>query len=136
MQHHLQYHYSTETLAKEIQSPDSEFYFAVINAKPVGYIKVNFGISQTEKIQGNGMELERIYVDKDFQNRHIGRLLLEKAVALGREYKKDFVWLGVFTLNPRGVHFYEKNGFVKFGTHTYTVGDDAQLDFLMKLELG
>ena len=33
------------------------------------------------------------------------------------------------------IKFYEKQGFEKFGTHVFKLGEDEQIDHLMKLTL-
>ena len=42
---------------------------------------------------------------------------------------RDRVWLGVWEHNERARHFYERYGFKKAGTHTFTIGPDQQTDF-------
>jgi diamine N-acetyltransferase len=61
--------FSTQNLLTQIQNQNSNFYFAKINSEIVGYIKVNFGDTQTEMNEVNGMELERIYVLKAHQGK-------------------------------------------------------------------
>ena len=58
--------YSLEKLTDELNNPNSSFYFAVVNDKIIGYLKINFGDSQTELKQENALEIERIYVLKEF----------------------------------------------------------------------
>lgn len=40
--------------------------------------------------------------------------------------------LGVWEHNHRALRFYEKNGFIAFGTHIFQLGNDQQTDILMK----
>jgi len=44
----------------------------------------------------------------------------------------DYVWLGVWEENPRAIRFYQKNGFVEFDKHIFKLGDDKQIDIMMK----
>jgi ribosomal protein S18 acetylase RimI-like enzyme len=46
-----------------------------------------------------------------------------------------YIWLGVWESNPRAIRFYEKQGFVEFDQPIFQLGDDAQTDILMKLNL-
>jgi ribosomal protein S18 acetylase RimI-like enzyme len=127
--------YSLEKLTDEFNNPNSSFYFAVVNDKIIGYLKINFGDSQTELKQDNALEIERIYVLQEFHGKKIGQLLFEKAMELAIQKKADYVWLGVWEENPRAISFYKKNGFVEFDKHIFRLGDDDQTDIMMKLQL-
>ena len=127
--------YSLEKLTDELNNPNSSFYFAVINDKVIGYLKINFGDSQTELKQEHALEIERIYVLKEFHGKKIGQLLFEKAMEIAHEKNADYVWLGVWEENPRAIRFYTKNGFVAFDKHIFKLGDDEQTDIMMKLQL-
>jgi len=127
--------YSLEKLTDELNNPNSSFYFAVVNDKIIGYLKINFGDSQTELKLENALEIERIYVLQEFHGKRIGQLLFEKAMELAHQKKADYVWLGVWEENPRAISFYKKNGFVEFDKHIFKLGDDEQTDIMMKLQL-
>lgn len=127
--------YSLEKLTNELNNPNSSFYFAVVNDKIIGYLKINFGDSQTELKQDNALEIERIYVFHAYHGKKIGQLLFEKAMEIAFEKNADYVWLGVWEENPRAIRFYTKNGFVEFDKHIFKLGDDAQTDIMMKLQL-
>ena len=127
--------YSLEKLTNELNNPNSSFYFALVNDKIIGYLKINFGDSQTELKQDNALEIERIYVLQEFHGKKIGQLLFEKAMELAIQKMADYVWLGVWEENPRAISFYKKNGFIEFDKHIFKLGDDEQTDIMMKLQL-
>ena len=136
MKKYLDEGFTVEKLSSEINNPDSEFYFAKENNNVIGYVKINKGQSQTElKNDKMSVEIERIYVLKEFHGQRIGQLLYEKAMELALELKADYIWLGVWEENPRAIKFYQKNGFIKFDKHIFKLGDDEQVDIMMKLEL-
>jgi hypothetical protein len=60
MNKYLEESFNISRLSSEIQNLNSEFYFAVIDAKVVGYLKINCGDAQTELKNDNTLELERI----------------------------------------------------------------------------
>jgi diamine N-acetyltransferase len=132
MQHFLDTAFATEKLLKELRDPGSEFYFACINNEPVAYLKLNFGNAQVEFKEPGGMELERIYVLQSYQGKQIGQLLLNKALERAKEENKTYLWLGVWEKNPGAIRFYERNGFTAIGTHVFRLGDDDQVDVMMK----
>lgn len=127
--------FSTERLTSEILNPESEFYFAWKDQRPLGYLKVNFGHAQNELQEANALEIERIYVLKASHGKNVGPILIEKALQIARDRKAAYVWLGVWENNHRALHFYRKNGFTEFGKHAFILGDDHQTDILMKHQL-
>ncbi|MBA9075233.1 ribosomal protein S18 acetylase RimI-like enzyme [Flavobacterium gossypii] len=135
MNKYLEDGFSLDKLTAELNSKNSEFYFAELNNEIIGYLKINFGESQTELKDDKALEIERIYVLKDFHGKKVGQLLYDKAIEVASQTNADYVWLGVWEENPRAISFYKKNGFVEFDKHIFKLGDDEQTDIMMKLEL-
>jgi ribosomal protein S18 acetylase RimI-like enzyme len=135
MQKYLEEEFSTEKLKKELTDKDAEFYFAELDDKVIGYLNANYGQSQTEMKGENALEIERIYVQKEFHGKKVGQILYDKAIELAKEKNVEYVWLGVWEQNPRAIRFYEKNGFVAFDKHIFQLGNDEQTDIMMKLKL-
>jgi ribosomal protein S18 acetylase RimI-like enzyme len=131
--------FSIEKLSSEINNTHSEFYLALDDVKDdtnaIGYLKVNFGESQTELKDSKSLEIERIYVLKEYQGKDVGQLLYQKALTIAKQSNVEYIWLGVWEKNVRAINFYKKNGFVTFDTHIFKLGDEQQTDFMMKLEL-
>lgn len=132
MKEYLEKSFSTEKLNSELNNPNSEFYFALEEDTVIGYLKLNFGASQTELKDAKALEIERIYVLKEFHGKKVGQLLYEKAIQIAKETKSDYVWLGVWEENHRALAFYKKNGFVEFDKHIFRLGNDEQTDIMMK----
>ena len=132
---YLEEGFSEDKLGAELRNENSRFYFALQKEEVIGYLKVNFGDAQSEKQDPNALEIERIYVLQQYHGKQVGALLYEQALAIAKERKAPFIWLGVWEENPRAIRFYQKLGFVEFGEHIFQLGDDAQRDVLMKLEL-
>ncbi|GHA49542.1 N-acetyltransferase [Salinimicrobium marinum] len=135
MQEYLEKGFSPEKLRSELSDKNSEFYFAILEDKIFGYLKINFGETQTEIKDEHSLEIERIYVLKEFHGKKVGQKLYEKAIKIAKQKDVDYVWLGVWEKNPRAIRFYEKNGFEEFDKHIFKLGDDEQTDIMMKLQL-
>lgn len=135
MEKYLAENLSIEALAAELNNEHSEFYFAETGDKIIGYLKINFGTAQTEEQNNNALEIERIYVLKEFHGKKVGQLLYQKAMDIAVQKNVKYVWLGVWEKNMRAVGFYKKNGFVEFDKHIFKLGDDEQTDLMMKLDL-
>lgn len=127
--------FGEENLKKELLDPLAEFYFAKLAGETVGYMKINLGDAQTDLKEEDAMELERIYVKKDFQNKKIGQKMLDEVIEMAIQRKMRYLWLGVWEKNNRAIEFYLRNGFSLEGSHPYMVGKDRQTDKIMKLFL-
>ena len=125
--------FTIEKLTEELNNKNSQFFFALVDDNPVGFLKVNIGAAQTELKDGDGMELQRIYVLQDYHGRSVGQVLFEKAKSLAIEGNYPYLWLGVWEENHRALNFYRKNGFVPFDKHIFKMGDEEQTDWMMKL---
>ena len=135
MRAYLEEGFSTDKLRSELTNKNTAFYFAVIDGKITGYLKINFGQAQTEIKDDNSLEIERIYVLKEFHGKKVGQKLYEKAMEIAKRRGVDYVWLGVWEKNPRAIRFYEKNGFREFDRHIFKLGNDSQTDIMMKLPM-
>ena len=135
MRKYLNEGFSIEKLTTELTDTNAEFYFAVFDEEVIGYLKLNFGDSQTELKDNKALEIERIYVSKEFHGKSVGQLLYDKAIEVAKQKNADYVWLGVWEENPRAISFYKKNGFVEFDKHIFKLGNDEQIDIMMKLNL-
>ena len=135
IKNYLENGFSTEKLTAELTDNNSEFYFATLNDEAIGYLKINFGPSQTELKNDKTLEIERIYVSKEFHGKKVGQLLYEKAIEIAKQKNSEYVWLGVWEENHRALGFYRKNGFVEFDKHIFRLGNEEQTDLMMKLKL-
>ena len=135
MAYYLEQNLSLETLSNELNDSNSAFYFARIEGAIAGYLKLNFGGAQKELQDPNAVEIERIYVRSAYQGKAVGQALYNHALSLAEVRHAKYVWLGVWEENARAIRFYEKNGFLPFGTHIFKLGDDPQTDILMKRSL-
>jgi diamine N-acetyltransferase len=135
MQLYLTEQLSIEKLTIELENEHAQFYFALQNNTIIAYLKINTGPAQNEFVSHSALELERIYVLKEFYKKGIGQLLLNKVFEIASAQNLSTVWLGVWEHNTRAINFYEKNGFVPFGKHKFMLGMDRQTDVLMKREL-
>ncbi|MBS7566712.1 GNAT family N-acetyltransferase [Mucilaginibacter sp. Bleaf8] len=132
MARYLEEGFSAQKLAAELSDEASSFYFAMQNDEVIGYLKLNFGQAQTEIKDNKALEIERIYVLKEYHGQSVGQLLYDTAMQVATQNGATYVWLGVWEENPRAISFYKKNGFVPFDKHIFKLGDDEQTDIMMK----
>jgi ribosomal protein S18 acetylase RimI-like enzyme len=135
MKKYLEEGFSLGKLTADLNNKNVEFYFASHNNDVIGYLKLNFGQSQTELKDDKALEIERIYVLREFHGKNVGQLLYDKAIQVAIQSNTDYVWLGVWEENSRAINFYKKNGFIEFDKHIFKLGNDEQTDIMMKLQL-
>jgi diamine N-acetyltransferase len=118
-------------LEKELSTISSQFFFVYFNNEVAGYLKVNTQDAQSEKMGEDSLEIERIYIRAKFQKLGLGKYLINKAIEIAEEQGKNKIWLGVWEKNEKAIAFYKKIGFVQAGTHSFHMGDEEQIDFIM-----
>jgi ribosomal protein S18 acetylase RimI-like enzyme len=135
MHHYLEVNLSLDQLAEELNNPSTSFYFVKSNNEILAYLKLNEAKAQTEKREVPSMEIERIYVRSEFQNRGVGQFLLDFSFQLTKYKQLKLIWLGVWEHNVSAIRFYERNRFQFFGKHSFMLGSDEQTDLLMERHL-
>jgi ribosomal protein S18 acetylase RimI-like enzyme len=135
MDNYIQENFNAQQIASEIHNPESAFYLAILDHQAIAYLKINFGNAQTESRSSQAMEIQRIYVLKNFHGKKIGQLLLNKAIKIGQESGVETIWLGVWEKNHKAIQFYSNNDFVEFDQHNFNLGNDVQTDLLMELRI-
>ncbi|MGO4111031.1 GNAT family N-acetyltransferase [Paenibacillus sp. YAF4_2] len=128
MQAYLERAFNANQLEKELSNTSSEFYFILFNEEIAGYLKVNRNDAQSEN---ESLEIERIYIRSKYQRKGLGKHLFNKAMEIAIKQKIKMIWLGVWEKNENAIDFYEKMGFVQTGAHSFHMGDEEQIDFIM-----
>ncbi|MGQ3478140.1 GNAT family N-acetyltransferase [Paenibacillus sp. TY11] len=131
MNAYLERAFNLEQLEKELSNISSQFFFVYFNNEVAGYLKVNTNDAQSEEMGDESLEIERIYIKNKFQKHGFGKYLLNKAMEIAMEHKKKKIWLGVWEQNENAIAFYKKMGFVQTGVHSFYMGDEEQIDFIM-----
>lgn len=119
--------FSLANVEAQLKAPHSEFYFASLNDKIVGYLKLN--------TSDEGLEIERIYVVAAAQGQRIGKALYNFTLDLAKTRKADWLWLGVWQENTKAIEFYKRQGMEVFDTRQFQLGSELQDDFLMRLKI-
>lgn len=127
--------FTRKSIENEMQQPGTVFFLAFDGRKAVGYAKIKASQNPDGIDHAAGLEIERLYVHKDYVGKRVGYMLMQTCLAFAKKRECQALWLGVWENNARAISFYEKNGFVRFGQHTFMLGNDAQTDWLMKKEL-
>ncbi|KAF1298150.1 acetyltransferase [Enterococcus sp. JM4C] len=131
LEDYLTQSYNEEQLAKELKNPESFFYFMQQGEEILGYLKLNVGKAQSEDIQKNSLEVERIYIRSKHKRKGYGTAGLKKAETVAKEMHKSSLWLGVWEFNAKARAFYETQGFKEVGAHSFFMGEEEQTDLIL-----
>lgn len=133
LQAYLSKHFNQEQILAEIQTEGTIFLMVEFEQEVVGYAKLR--VNKAEFSDRNALELERIYVKKEFHGKKLGAYLLEQCIEKTKVVGCDLLWLGVWEYNLKALNFYKSWGFEINGTHIFVLGDEEQTDYLMTKEL-
>ncbi len=131
MKAYLEAAFNIKQVENELSNPSSHFFFVSINDEVAGYLKVNTGNAQSEEMDDDSLEIERIYIINKFQKNGLGKYLFNKANDVALEQNKKKIWLGVWEKNENAISFYKNLGFVQTGEHSFYMGDEEQTDLIM-----
>ncbi len=135
--------FSIQQLEQELNTEGAVFYFFEYEGRVIGYFKLNVHHTPTQTdrpqfdfdfspFQDKPMtELERIYLKKDYHGKGLAATMMSFIESIATQHGSDYLWLGVWTLNPKAIRYYKKCGFSRFGTHIFQIGNDPQEDWLM-----
>ncbi|MGG0383626.1 GNAT family N-acetyltransferase [Priestia endophytica] len=131
MEAYLEKAFNLEQVEKELSNTSSHFFFVYVDNEIAGYLKVNTDDAQSEEMGDESLEIERIYIKNNFQKHGLGKCLFNKAIDMAMEHNKKKIWLGVWEKNENALIFYKKMGFIQTGAHSFYMGDEEQVDFIM-----
>lgn len=136
MQKYISGTYNEDKVKGNLQNPSIMYYLAEQDGKAVGYLKLLLNV-EIEQMKGERvMELEKIYVRKEWLGAGVGKRLMQQAIAAAVQEKCDWLFLGVWQDNHRALDFYKKFGWAICGNRQFTLGDTICDDYLLKLKLG
>ncbi len=121
-----------DKIRTELNDKANLFLLAAYDKKVAGYAKMRSVKTPGELNSKSPLELERLYVLKEYHSKKVGAGLMQYCIDYAIVNKHDALWLGVWEHNHRAINFYKKWGFEQFGSHIFRLGDDDQTDILMK----
>lgn len=135
MQIYLKKAFDENHIKEDIENSSNTFVIAYLDGKAIGYCKLRRDRTYPEFNKDRVIELERIYVFKEYHDKKIGKELMDRCIEISREEKNQWLWLGVNIDNQKAINFYKKYGFTIFGEKAFRLGNAVDNDYLMKLKL-
>jgi ribosomal protein S18 acetylase RimI-like enzyme len=123
----------------ELSAPDTRLLLALDGDDHIaGYVHIRLDAPLPSEASITGepaAEIARLYADRDWHGRGLGKLLMDAAIEAARTAGADVLWLGVWEHNARAIGFYAKMGFQIVGAKDFLLGKDRQRDHVMALRL-
>ena len=126
--------HTPQAWAKELTDPAFAVRVAEDDGRLVGYAKLGPPHLPFEP-RGEAAELRQLYVVEDHKGQGVAHALMNWVIDQARDRRADHLYLSVFTDNHRARRFYERLGFEAEGTYHFMVGNHADDDIVMRLEL-
>lgn len=134
MEKYLRENFTVDIFKEQIDQ-GKLFFVAIFNHKITGYIQLSHQNQRKELGNKKQIEIERLYVAKEYHGQKIGSQLIEHTISFSSSNNFEIIWLGVWKNNFNAIEFYKKLGFEIFGEHHFILGDDVQDDWLMKKDI-
>ncbi len=135
MEAFLRESYSIEKFEEEFKENDAIYYIAWDGSRLAGFVRLRVTDEVNHLLDKQALELQRLYVTRDFRGKKVGANLMQYSIDYARERNFAWLWLGVWEGNIKAQEFYKKWGFQKFSEHIFWMGPDPQNDWLLKLKL-
>ncbi len=121
----VQCYLSEEAFAEILSHPRRAILLAEIEAHLVGFAQLTHDQTH-ERLppESPAAELNRLYVQRPFLGRGLGKELLARAETLARAEGADLLWLTAWTGNAHALRFYEAQGYQDVGDSVYTFEGD------------
>ena len=128
---HCQASYGAAIQGRELLDPAVATLVCEHEGRLVAYAQLRQGEAPECVQAARPLELQRLYVDREWHGRGLAQQLMSAALAHAERAGADRVWLGVWEHNPRAIAFYRKYHFHEVGDHVFPLGTDPQRDIVM-----
>lgn len=121
--------------AHELADPNFAVRFAEADGAVVGFAKLGPPAMPFPPTGRPAIELRQLYVYRTHHGTGVAQALMHWAIDTAGQRGAAELYLSVFTQNARARAFYARYGFVEVGPYHYMVGDQADEDIILRLDL-
>ncbi|HMB99737.1 MAG TPA: GNAT family N-acetyltransferase [Flavobacteriaceae bacterium] len=107
--------YSKENLEKELNEPESEYYFVIYKSQDVGILRIDYNRPLIGYKKESHVYLHRIYLGTEAQGQGIGKALFDWVEQRAKEKGKSSIWLKAMDTQEQALRFYAKLGYENIG---------------------
>ncbi|MDP5277741.1 GNAT family N-acetyltransferase [Sphingomonas sp. DG1-23] len=126
--------FTPEAWGEELAAPGVALRLAEDTQGPIGYCKIG-PVTLPVAPGPDPIELRQLYLRERGKGSGAAQALMDWALDTARARGAATLWLSVYIDNHRAKRFYERYGFVDRGRYAFMVGDHADEDRLMSLDL-
>lgn len=132
----LEQAYAPAIIAAELSNPKLRYLIAERAGKMVGLCKIGYGVTlDYDAGDKTIVELKQLYVFASQHGSGIGQALMDWAITQANAAHADAMLLSVYSDNPRGQRFYQRNGFSKIADTYFMVGHHRDDEYLFLRQL-
>lgn len=102
---YLNQEYTIEVIRGQILKPDNLFVLALAQGKAIGYMKL------VDKESENALEVDKLYLSRNYQGKGIGKHLMAFAEETARQKGRQSITLVVWEKNLSAFDFYKYLGY-------------------------
>lgn len=137
---HLAAHLGVDSFRKHLADPDTTLLVSDDGGALQGYVMLVARVASDPDVASAltdpaALELSKCYVHPASHGRGAAAALMAAGISAARDGGAPGIWLGVNDQNARAIRFYEKSGFLRVGTKTFTLGNTVEHDYVMELRL-
>ena len=103
----------------------------MVNDMPCGMAKYRIAACPVAGGDDNALEIQQLYVLAASQGYGLGRKLVERVSAVGRQQGVAGIWLSAWEFADWATGFYKRAGFVEIGKVQFKLGETSYTDLLM-----
>jgi GNAT superfamily N-acetyltransferase len=126
--------HSPDRWADELANPVFKVRIAESEGSAVAYAKLG-PPSLPVELRAPSTELRQFYILKPWQGAGVAQPLMAWVIDEARKTGASDLYLSVFSENHRARRFYDRYGFEHVGDNAFMVGNQADLDHVMRLAL-
>ncbi|MBS1610514.1 MAG: GNAT family N-acetyltransferase [Bacteroidetes bacterium] len=116
LRNYLHSHFNSEKLNADLTDNTIKYFIASTGNQPIGFIKIKLKRPLPCAPFDKGLELEKIYVLKEYVGQGSGEAMLHFVIDFARKLSATFIWLCSLKTNPKANRFYERHGFTIEGS--------------------
>ena len=126
--------FTLDVMQEELAFDKNVFFFLRENGTSniIGYLKLRWDRSEEFFSDTSALELQRIYIKKEYWSSGYGKILLDFAEIYARHNNYHWIWLVCWHKNTSAVRFYERQGWEIFGRKDFPFGNEMHHDFAMR----
>jgi ribosomal protein S18 acetylase RimI-like enzyme len=125
--------HSVARYARLIEEPGVAIWLASIGeAAPIGYAVAGGCKLPVENLEPNAGEIRQLYVRATIQSRGLGTRLLDTVLDWLASQGRTPLYVGVWSENFGAQRLYRRYGFEKVGEYRFAVGEQLDIEFILK----